>query len=55
MHFTASPHASEVGVESMVWIIIIETGTPQRSVIGRSPMHLASDYIHPYRSAGALA
>jgi hypothetical protein len=42
-----------VGYVVWAWIIAVAVGETTDLPLLREPMHLASDYIHPYKGAGA--
>ena len=44
-----------VGEEVLAWIIAVAVGETTDLPLLRDPMHLASDYIHPYKDAGDVA
>ena len=41
-----------VGEDVLAWIIAVAVGETTDLRLLREPMHLASDYIHPYKDAG---
>jgi hypothetical protein len=48
--YVTSTH--EVGDGVWAWIIAVTVGETTDLPLLREPMHLASDYIHPYKDAG---